>query len=157
VPGAQAEQLDAPGAEEVCWKPALHWHTVSATEVHALMKTCVCVAPLHAEQGGHALVCEPAAENVLASQPAIVASDVREQATATRWPGPAAAQAWQVASAEPGLVAKKAPAHTHAEWSLLETACESVQAVQLEDAPVPSKEYVLATAQAVQLAADCKE
>ena len=109
------------------------------------------------EQGVHALVCEPAAENVLAAQPTMIESAVGVHCAVTRWPGPATAQAWQVGSAELAMVAKNAPAHTHAERSLLETACGSVQAVQLEDTPVPSKEYVLATAQAVQLAADCKE
>jgi hypothetical protein len=75
----------------------------------------------------------------------------------TRWPGPARVQAWQVGSTELGLVAKKAPAHTQAEKSPLETEFGSVQAVQLELTPVPCSEYVLATAQAVQLSAPCKE
>ena len=104
----------------------------------------------------HALVCEPAAEKVLVAQLAIVASDVGVQAAVTRWPGPAFVQAWHVGSAELGLVAKKAPAHTHAEWSLLWTACESAQGVQLEDTPVPRIEYE-PCGHAMQLAADCKE
>jgi hypothetical protein len=108
------------------------------------------------EQGVHALVCEPAAEKVLVAQLAIVASDVGVQAAVTRWPGPAFVQAWHVGSAELGLVAKKAPAHTHAEWSLLETACESAQDVQLEDKPAPSEENE-PCGHAVQLAAPCVE
>jgi len=58
----------------------------------------------------------------------------------TRWPGPARVQAWQVGSTELGLVAKKAPAHTQAEKSPLETEFGLVHAVQLEDTPVPSRE-----------------
>ena len=93
MPGAQAEQLDAPGAEEVCWKPALHWHTVCAVKVHAPPEVCVCVAPSHAEQGVHALDCEPATEYVLAAQLSMVVSAVEVQAAVTRLPGPAAKQA----------------------------------------------------------------
>jgi len=108
-------------------------------------------------QARHALVCEPEAEYVLAAQLAMAASATKVQAAVTRWPGPAVVQAWQVGSAELGLVAKNAPAHTHAEWSLLETEWASAQLVQLEDTPAPTSEYVLGVAQAAQLDADCKE
>ena len=47
--------------------------------------------------------------------------------------------------------------HTHAEWSLLETANESMQLVQPADTPVPGSEYVRAAVQAAQLVADCAE
>ena len=82
-------------------------------------------------QVSHAFVVLPAAENVPAAHAATTASDVGVHGVTTRWPGPAAAQAWQVGSVEPGLVAKKAPAHTQEERLLDETECGSVQLAQL--------------------------
>ena len=70
----------------------------------------------------------------------MTASAIGLHCVVTRRPGPARVQAWQVGSTELGLVAKKAPAHTQAEKSPLETEFGSVQAVQLEDTPVPWSE-----------------
>ena len=73
------------------------------------------------------------------------------------WPAVGVAQAWQFGFGEVGLVAKYIceMSQTHAEWSLLCTACKFEQAVQLEDTPVPSRENVLAVVHAVHLPEDC--
>ena len=88
----------------------------------------------------------------------MTAFDTAVHCDVTRWPAPAVEQAWQDGSAELGLVAKYLieliVEQTHAEWSLLWTVRESVQAVQPEVVPVPSSEYVLAVAQAVQVPED---
>jgi hypothetical protein len=100
-------------------KPAAQPQTASEEAVQA--ERMVCCAPLQAAHVEHALVFEPADENVPAAHATTTASVVGVHGVAMRWPGPAAAQAWHVGSAKPGLVAKKAPAHTHEEWSIAET------------------------------------
>ena len=48
------------------------------------------------EQGVHALVCEPAAENVRGAQTSMTAFAVGAHGVVTRWPGPASEQGTQV-------------------------------------------------------------
>jgi hypothetical protein len=78
-------------------------NTASDVELHA---TATPWPDTGLEQGVHALVCEPAAENVLGAQLAMTVSDVKVQGAITRWPGPAVVQAVQVGLAELELVAK---------------------------------------------------
>jgi hypothetical protein len=108
-------------------------------------------------QVSHASVELPETEKVPSAHASTRAFRVAEHCLVMRLPGEVTAQAWQVGSTELGLVAKKAPLQTHAVWSLLETEFGLVHAVQPEDPPVPSSEYVLATAQAVQPAERCDE
>ena len=95
-------------------------------------------------------------EYVPAAQLPMTVSVVGVHGVVTLWPAMGVVQAWQVGSGELGFVEKYAPEQTHAEWSLLETECTSVQEVQLEVMPVPCSEYE-PCGHALQLAADCAE
>ena len=81
-------------------------------------------------QVSHAFDVLPRTEKVPAAHASTRAFRVAEHCLVMRLPGEVTAQAWQVGSTELGLVAKKAPAHTHAEKSPLETEFGLVHAVR---------------------------
>ena len=86
---------------------------------HAEQAVEFAAAQVPAVQFVHAIVCEPAAEQVPAAQLATIASAVEVQGVVTRWPAPAVEQAEHVGLG-PVVDAKKAPlVHTHAVKSVV--------------------------------------